>query len=677
MANSGTIKGSSASNGNYLYIEWSESSVSTANNTSKVTATVKLYNAYGSYSSGDACPWYVIIDGTKVSGTIYTWSGSPVTVGSASKVVTHNSNGSKSITISAYFDTAGTSTGTVTASGTATLTSIPRYATSSQSLASKTETSITMNWSSDSTIDYIWYSLNNGSSWTAVGSVNASSGQYTISGLSAGATYNVKTRVRRKDSQLSTDSGALSIATYAYPYCSNAPTFEIGEDVVLTLANPLARESTVTVTAGNTTILTTTTTGTSVTIPPTVADTLYQSIPNASQGTYTVTVTYSGHTTNTNGTYKVGQAAAPTIGSGTYQDTDSTVTAITGNNQKIIQGKSKVQFTASGLSAKNSATLSSCKVTVNNTDYPMTLSGSSATVSNITINSSEQTTAVITVTDSRGLTGTKTVTLDIVEYQVPTVSATAKRRNGFYTATDVNTSTNYTYIGSNAVTIQLKARVVGTSTYTVTQTLADGSNVVNLDNQYPWEIVLTITDSFGGSSTFNLSIGKGIPLFYFDIVKESVSMDMFPTHSNAFEVSGDIYINGRKITDFVVDEGTDGIWTYRKWASGIAECWGYVSASSTAMTTHYGSMYYSSLITQAFPTGLFMNYPKSLSVQAYDNGNGTYTSIQTWTKDNVTFYAYGVLSHTISVGYIFDIKGEWDTTHFDPSSLPNANGEEF
>lgn len=553
MANSGTIKGSSASNGNYLYIEWSESSVSTANNTSKVTATVKLYNGYGSYSSGDACPWYVIIDGTKYSGTIYTWSGSPVTVGSASKVVTHNSNGSKSITISAYFDTAGTSTGAVSASGTATLTSIPRYATSSQSLASKTETSITMNWSSDSTIDYIWYSLNNGSSWTAVGSVNASSGQYTISGLSAGATYNVKTRVRRKDSQLSTDSGALSIATYAYPYCSNAPTFEIGEDVVLTLANPLARESTVTVTAGNTTILTTTTTGTSVTIPPTVADTLYQSIPNASQGTYTVTVTYSGHTTNTNGTYKVGQAAAPTIGSGTYQDTDSTVTAITGNNQKIIQGKSKVQFTASGLSAKNSATLSSCKVTVNNTDYPMTLSGSSATVSNITINSSEQTTAVITVTDSRGLTGTKTVTLDIVEYQVPTVSATAKRRNGFYTATDVNTSTNYTYIGSNAVTIQLKARVVGTSTYTVTQTLADGSNVVNLDNQYPWEIVLTITDSFGGSSTFNLSIGKGIPLFYFDIVKESVSMDMFPEHSHSFEVNGDIYV----VIDTTAQSGTD------------------------------------------------------------------------------------------------------------------------
>lgn len=27
------------------------------------------------------------------------------------------------------------------------------------------------------------------------------------------------------------------------------------------------------------------------------------------------------------------------------------------------------------------------------------------------------------------------------------------------------------------------------------------------------------------------------------------------------------------IDDFVVETGTDGIWTYRKWNSGIAECW--------------------------------------------------------------------------------------------------------
>lgn len=27
--------------------------------------------------------------------------------------------------------------------------------------------------------------------------------------------------------------------------------------------------------------------------------------------------------------------------------------------------------------------------------------------------------------------------------------------------------------------------------------------------------------------------------------------------------------------DYIVDEGVSGIWTYRKWNSGIAECWGF------------------------------------------------------------------------------------------------------
>ena len=27
------------------------------------------------------------------------------------------------------------------------------------------------------------------------------------------------------------------------------------------------------------------------------------------------------------------------------------------------------------------------------------------------------------------------------------------------------------------------------------------------------------------------------------------------------------------IADYVVEQGTSGIWTYRKWNSGIAECW--------------------------------------------------------------------------------------------------------
>lgn len=42
--------------------------------------------------------------------------------------------------------------------------------------------------------------------------------------------------------------------------------------------------------------------------------------------------------------------------------------------------------------------------------------------------------------------------------------------------------------------------------------------------------------------------------------------------------------------DYVVEQGTSGIWGYRKWASGIAECWGYYSktiASKTVDNSNY------------------------------------------------------------------------------------------
>lgn len=38
--------------------------------------------------------------------------------------------------------------------------------------------------------------------------------------------------------------------------------------------------------------------------------------------------------------------------------------------------------------------------------------------------------------------------------------------------------------------------------------------------------------------------------------------------------------------DYIVEQGTDGIWTYRKWNSGIAECWGYTSTASLTWTVY-------------------------------------------------------------------------------------------
>lgn len=57
--------------------------------------------------------------------------------------------------------------------------------------------------------------------------------------------------------------------------------------------------------------------------------------------------------------------------------------------------------------------------------------------------------------------------------------------------------------------------------------------------------------------------------------------------------------------DYVVEQGISGIWTYRKWASGIAECWGCQDIPSTTYSANGGYK----AISAGLPSGLFITTP--------------------------------------------------------------------
>ena len=129
------INGSVGSNSDAyeFYIIWEESEVNIANNTSKVTATSYIYcKAHTAYNY-NTYNHTITIDGQVFTTSVAGISLSPGVVkqlASASKVITHNADGSKSINISASSPNLpagggyGPSSGS--ASGTATLTTIPR-----------------------------------------------------------------------------------------------------------------------------------------------------------------------------------------------------------------------------------------------------------------------------------------------------------------------------------------------------------------------------------------------------------------------------------------------------------------------------------------------------------------------------------------------------------------------
>ena len=109
-----------------LSIELTESNVNVASNTSVVTANV--------YITSDARTWNhynppgsITIDGTTTTFTASFSRGGRQWLARASKTVTHNADGTKSINASASYDTGGYY-GTIKASASKTLTRIPRKA---------------------------------------------------------------------------------------------------------------------------------------------------------------------------------------------------------------------------------------------------------------------------------------------------------------------------------------------------------------------------------------------------------------------------------------------------------------------------------------------------------------------------------------------------------------------
>lgn len=523
-----------------------------ATNTSTIEWT--LYSEGGSSDYYQTGPTTVEINGTTVyyKDVVYYYEGVfPAKKGSVSGTTTvqHDNDGTKSITVS--LTTAIYYSSTETKSGTWTLDSIPRYATLSTSLSSKTETTAVMSWTADATCDRLYYSTNNGSTFTQVTIADSRSGTYTITGLSANTTYNIKTKVRRKDSQLETTSTAVSVTTYSYPYATNMPSFSIGDLLTLQFYNPLGRTFTFYIIANGTQISNSwTISGTSyrgVNADSSMSQ-LYATIPNATSATYQVKCVYgSSSITKTGGKMSIKTAdCTPTIGSVTYKDTRTATVNVTQDNQKIVQNQSTVQYTATSLSAKYSASISSVKVTVNGNTYNMTRSGTTATGGNASINSSSNVTATVTITDSRGLTGTKSVTVSMYEWKLPTGIITMNRQNNYYTPTSIKCDAQYSYLGGhNTISITYAGTKDGDSSATVTGTLQDNvAQTINFDNEYGWTIRFTLTDAFG-STTYNVRLERGEPIVYFDRFRASAGFGAFP-NSNKQVILGE---------DSIVDNG--------------------------------------------------------------------------------------------------------------------------
>lgn len=398
---------------------------------------------------------------------------------------------------------------------------------------SKTETAIKMNWSSDSTVDYLWYSTDNGSTWTGVDVADGNSGTYTINGLSANTSYNIKTRIRRKDSQLTTDSSSLAVTTYDYPYCTSYPNFTIGNELTLGLYNPLSRSVTVIlVGADGTTKGGDTTTGTSIKGYNNTSweEWFYSTIPNATSGKYKIQVKYGSITKTTDGgTYSIDSTkCAPTFSNFTYKDTNTKVTGLTGNDQILVKGLSNLQVTISSndkMVANKSATPKNYLMSIDTLSKTVNYSESEIIADVGTVISSGTKRLNVRAYDSRNNSTLVYKDIIVYDYSKPVINATISRLNNFEKETTLKVSGTYSKliiddINKNTITnVQYRYRETNgtwSEWTTISTTISDNkftcSDVIlSLDNTKSFEFEIQVLDNLDSNkNTLTVDIGQSI-----------------------------------------------------------------------------------------------------------------------------------------------------------------------
>lgn len=539
-----TVSGSTGNSNWSWKMEIIENSTNIGSNTSSVTVNSYLGRPNSaSYFGGNGTVSINCNGEVRSYNKTFTYptnvgAGGWVLIQSETFTVTHNADGSKSIDISSSLSNANFSPNSASASGSITLTKIPRYASITSFIVNKRdETSVSVSWNADATCDYAWYSKDNGSNWSNLPTNGI------ITGLSANTSYNFKLRVRRKDSQLTTDSGTYKQTTYDYPYCTESPNFTIGNSVTLKFYNPLSRSFNFYIIANGTQINTTYscsgTSYTGVNDPNTSQKMLYATIPNAKSSSYQVKVVYgsSTKTRNNGNTYSINENnCIPTIGDITYEDTNENTINITTDNKRIIRNHSNLLFKISEATAKNSASIKNYEITIGGI---VKNKNSSGDLDFGKINLASSSNATLKVTDSRGISNSTQINVIIDNWELPTSLIELKRKNNYYSETYLKVDGSCSFLnGKNDMIIRYQYKKTIDEEYSELINIEDNKQItMDLDNNYQWNIKVVISDKLG-TTTYNVVLERGMPITFFDRNKNSVGINCFPKYEENIELNG-------------------------------------------------------------------------------------------------------------------------------------------
>ena len=610
-----SINGETGKNGFKLRLDYEVTKQSTADNKSTVHMVLYLYaNTTGSYNQdGDA---YWSINGKKTYYTFSYTSPAWYVLGERTEEISHNNDGTKTVTLSGVWCSAisgGWAPYSLSVSGEVTLPTIPRATTPG------------------------------------------------IGGVTMGETAHISL------------PRASSGFTHTLRYVFGGAAETIASGV---------------------------TTGYDWLVPQSLA----AQIPDAASGKGTLTCeTYSGSTLigtkSVTFTASVPGSMKPAVLSGWAAVTYDNSGTAAENMAAWVQGysKAKAAFDASKVTCRQGAGVSKFSITY----LGKTTEGNPCRTETI---STTGATVRCTVTDSRGLTAWEDFNIALLEYAPPAlVGADLFRSDGEGTAADGGAHiagvarVRYSELGGlNSVTLKGYWKSVGGGygageTLTVgTVGLVTGDVEISPDRSYV--ALLVLTDSLGNTARYEENIPTEKVAFHLKEGGKGAAFGKAAETEGVLELAEDWHLKltgatdlnaaaekiavldpggvvryrtkaelqGDLAADYIVSQGTSGIWTFRKWASGVAECWlesELTLTGSTPVTNMNGSAYLSYVDVDLPFT--FKTQPRGVANGVLGTGTGF---VNVWCRNGyneITVYVTGNQNSAEIIIRSMIVTGRW------------------
>ena len=473
---------------------------------------------------------------------------------------------------------------------------------------SRTETEISWPAFTTNIASNIYYRINSGD-WIKIGTNTTTGEGKNLTGYTPGTDYTIDFKAENNVNTSLSTTHSVSVTTYNYPSISSftAP-INAGATQTFSLYNPLGRSVTITLTKiGSTSqsFVSTTVTGTTANfVIPLEAIARILTSKSSDTGTYTLTYASTVRDTKT-GQINIPSTTAPTIDESkknsffSYQDcatfifggsgsTSKAMSTFSGDNQKLLQGYSKMQYSL--VSANNpftpqyGASISSYKVQINSktatattlgtTYYEGASAGVTASGSAVVVTANNTYTITIFATDSRGFTSSYTRTISTYIYSKPTISITSVyRKDGYGTAAaitlsgawstgmtgaNVAKSITFYYKESTASSYSSKALYTNSGSASSMQSLATTLDISGVEfiSEKAYNTYVVVVDGFGQSTQSTVaSLPLGTPILFIDTEQLGVGVNCFPTVAG-LEVSGPIKSTGNITSGGVVSGDT-------------------------------------------------------------------------------------------------------------------------